>query len=491
MSGLREEHEIGLDERGRLRRRSQFLGLRPHPRNNLPEEIMLNILSRLPVESVLECRLVCKTWSNLPLLDDNTYFADMHLRRHHRGLLLPHHDQQQHLDHHHDHDDEYQYHHHNHSNSAATASSNKMSFLFQHYKFYYVEYDENDEQSFQKLGRRIKLPSPRNFGTPVGSCNGLICLSKRYSKSTFFVDDPVYICNPITREYVTLPRCCVMSHGNYRNVRLVHGFGYHPFTNEYKVVRIYYCRNQRPVVGHVQVYTLGSGSGWRNKGETTHILQLTFRSNGALFNGALHWLSHESNIVAFDLAAEEFHLLPTPPFSYPKWSNDSTLWMLGGSLCLLHETSYFSSDIWLLKKNDQKESSSTSSYYDMKGGKEYQTWSWSREFSVELKSMNLNYQPFALTKSGEIIFLHGGKIIVLYDPKTATSKEVGNVNNTWSAAVLMSHFSTFVSLKALGENAKIIGSADEDSDTKSSKMNRSFKKKRSIKRKRSIHLGQP
>ncbi|KAI3852454.1 hypothetical protein MKX03_008285, partial [Papaver bracteatum] len=47
---------------------------------NLPDDILLDIVSRLPVESVLECKLVCKGWLKL-LLGRKSFFANMHVTR--------------------------------------------------------------------------------------------------------------------------------------------------------------------------------------------------------------------------------------------------------------------------------------------------------------------------------------------------------------------------------------------------------------------------
>ncbi|KAI3860582.1 hypothetical protein MKX03_007933 [Papaver bracteatum] len=106
----------------------------------------------------------------------------------------------------------------------------------------------------------------------VGSCNGLICLSskRRYNKpvnityhnSTY--DESIYIYNPIIGEVMSI-------RSNNNKKYTVHGFGYHPLTNEYKVVKNYFDEppysGKPPYKGQVEVYTLGSGSGWRNKGE--------------------------------------------------------------------------------------------------------------------------------------------------------------------------------------------------------------------------------
>ncbi|XP_026428740.1 uncharacterized protein LOC113324655 [Papaver somniferum] len=47
---------------------------------HLPYDILLDIFSRVPVESVLDCKQVCKNWLSL-LTRKRTYFTDMHVQR--------------------------------------------------------------------------------------------------------------------------------------------------------------------------------------------------------------------------------------------------------------------------------------------------------------------------------------------------------------------------------------------------------------------------
>ncbi|OVA11937.1 F-box domain [Macleaya cordata] len=312
----------------------------------LPAEITLEIFSRLSVESVLECRLVCKTW--LTLLRDPS-FGHMHLRR--QLLQL----------------DDHKY--YSHSNAAAV----KVSFIFliryeeeNYNELYYSEYDENDEESYKtpkipyeekndnqlyyreygehdeesyKTLKTVNHPPFSMHHSVVGSCNGLICFCVRY---TYEIKDPVYICNPITREYVNLPRL-IYNDNEYNVIRMMCGFGYHPSIGGYKVVRIYYCRDQ--LFGRVQVYTLGSrGNGsndrtgppgmWRNKGEISYLLRSSYRC--VLANGDLHWLDMEGKIVAFDLEGEDFHLLPSPLYFLPDVHDDYELHVFEGWLCVVH-----------------------------------------------------------------------------------------------------------------------------------------------------------
>ncbi|XP_026415871.1 putative F-box protein At1g55070 [Papaver somniferum] len=136
--------------------------------NNLPKEIMLEILTRLRAESVLKCKLVCKPWRHLVRLRS---FSQMHL---------------------------------NHLNS----DSGKLSFIITNYesvrpKFYYSEYEEDFHET-PPISRltRMELNLPFDGYSLTGSDNGLICFNSCHGDSY----GTAYIYNPITREYIILPR---------------------------------------------------------------------------------------------------------------------------------------------------------------------------------------------------------------------------------------------------------------------------------------------
>lgn len=172
--------------------------------NNLPLEITLEILSRVPTEWILDCKLVSKTWRNHIR---HSSFSKMHL-------------------HHLNHDDDYG----KLGFFATTCFGWKREF------FWYFEYNENHESEtpIERI-RRINL-NPPFLGQPgfLSSCNGLICLSRLY------LVEFTYIFNPITREYI------IMDHG-------VNGFGYVASTDEYKIVRVRYDKQNQ--FTEVYVYT--------------------------------------------------------------------------------------------------------------------------------------------------------------------------------------------------------------------------------------------
>ncbi|XP_026419967.1 F-box/kelch-repeat protein At3g23880-like [Papaver somniferum] len=189
----------------------------------LPVNIMLDILTRLPTESVLESKFVLKTWRDIVR---HPSFSQKHSNR-----LL-----------------------------SSVDDSEKAC---------YVEYSENNDTPTRT--RRINLPPEFNCYTFVGSWNGLICL---HNIGVFV------IWNPITKEHAAL--------SGFTLKCVYHGFGYLASTNEYKVVRINDPEPNSPNSLEIEVYSLGSGNGWRNVGKLNS--RISSARIGVLANGALHWI---------------------------------------------------------------------------------------------------------------------------------------------------------------------------------------------------------
>ncbi|XP_026444322.1 F-box protein At3g07870-like [Papaver somniferum] len=371
----------------------------------LPENMMLEILSRVPTEYVLECKLVSKPWRDLVQLPSLS---------------------QMHLDHH-----------------LSDSSAGKLiSFIFscresKIKEFYYSEYDESCQEAPFNRRTRINLGPPFENNSIIGSCNGLVCFSRRVRK-TFREWDygPAYICNPITREYIIL--------SNFQGFYMWIGFGYSRLSNEYKVVRICESEGEDSNVGIVQVYTLGSGNGWRNAG--TIDITMDQVCNGVFVNEALHWADEEGTVIfAFDLADENFSQLPPPPPCLRRPGVpciDAELRVLGGFLSV---TYYYDTDdtddcdILLLKKN-----------------KDNNAFSWSKEFSLD----NDTLLPLEFTKSGRFLGYRNSKIYS-YDPKASSPKMDVSFGKCIYQAI--HHKNTLVSLKVLGEmDTKAMESCDKE-----------------------------
>ncbi|PIA28133.1 hypothetical protein AQUCO_07200044v1 [Aquilegia coerulea] len=247
-----------------------------------PEEVVMEILSRLPVKPLLRFRCVSKSWFRLLTMD--SHFIKLHLNQLIQANPMPmimylreHRSRSTHF----------------HLAEDYTACNKAI---------------ELDVLPFnmEKLHRKYLVS---------GICNGLLCLSdyffEEYSK--------VYIWNPLTKDHIIIPCSPIPSH-TIDDWWTLYSFGYHQVTNEFKVIRIMcttkHAYTNEKFQSHVSVYTLGTGS-WRIIEPMSYDILLTIHYP-ALVNGALHWLAARPGstswnlIVSFDLKDEVFREIPLP-----------------------------------------------------------------------------------------------------------------------------------------------------------------------------------
>ncbi|XP_026380020.1 F-box protein At3g07870-like [Papaver somniferum] len=369
--------------------------------HDLPREKITEILTRLPSEYAIEGKEVCKTWKNIL----------HHIKR-----------------------------------------EKKINLLFEgeyvlpgRTQLYYGEYDEKSSKTIQE---QLSYDALTPLGYPdfhytnrliVGSHRGLVCfvMNNKDLGEQFDYDDPIFICNPFTKETVRLPpppRKLVSLPKDEKKVWdddfSVIGFGYLYSTNEYKIVRIYYDENSRKYYkknsskfckGQIQVYTLGGKrGGWRNIGITNHYFFKYDFANGILFDGALHWVTYfGSEIVAFHLADEKFRSVRIPPRVGKGGYQSARLLLLGGNLSIAlmkhpprNATSVdrTSTDIWSFKP--MKDHKLEGSY----------------EFTIHAKECHPSIcYPFALKEvnTNKVLLWHMGRGPTLghYDTETGSLDE--------------------------------------------------------------------
>ncbi|XP_023918000.1 F-box/kelch-repeat protein At3g06240 isoform X2 [Quercus suber] len=255
--------------------------LRHRNKYHLPYDIVLNILTRLPVKSVMRLRCVSKS---LDSSITSPHFISTHLNN---------------INNKDDDDDDHRYLIHMPASSPPTRSINRSICT--------VALD----RTFDAISE-VRIPSDfsSNVDDIVGSCNGLLCLVD-YTNN-------IYLWNPSVRKFKKLPHTC-LKNLNYATL----GFAYHSQNNDYKVVRIAYA-SWLPALplppSEIEVYTLSSDS-WRRVG-------IDFTTNGVFFtknhllttplvSGALHWMAVEEihnceMIISFDVNSEEFRKLAQP-----------------------------------------------------------------------------------------------------------------------------------------------------------------------------------
>ncbi|XP_030967187.1 F-box/kelch-repeat protein At3g06240-like [Quercus lobata] len=249
-------------------------------KNDLPDDIVLNILTWLPAKSLIRFRCVCKPW-NSSFTTPN--FISTHLNN---------------FAHAHDNDNGDGYIIHMPRHTRAMNSSNRPICT--------VALDRTFDRIFD-----IEVPFdlPSGLSKIVGSCNGLLCLAT----ST----NVIYLWNPSVRKFKRLPDSGLRITGF---VKL--GFAYHSENNDYKVLKIL----SYPWIGLnlTQVYSLSSDS-WRRVGMSLRAnvkaSDDSFLSLAPLVSGALHWMSRVVEgeeerkvevIMSFDVNSEEFRMLRMP-----------------------------------------------------------------------------------------------------------------------------------------------------------------------------------
>ncbi|KAM7503250.1 hypothetical protein LguiB_002154 [Lonicera macranthoides] len=239
----------------------------------LPPEVLKEIITRLPVKSLLRCTSVCKSWYSLIT---SPKFITTHLN-----------------------------HRNNKRNNHILIRNFVDSFEYSVHR---------DNETFDKLST-LEFPLP-GFFRIIGSCNGLICLSNDEVVAVDHMRTTI-LWNPSIRKYATLPRPSVTfdSHGHYQHTL---GFGFHSATNDYKVVRVVHLMTHIETLPgpKVELYELSTGC-WRriNVGDFKYIVNEG--DPQAFLNGVIHWTGYERDgirnlIVSFNMENEVLGAMMVP-----------------------------------------------------------------------------------------------------------------------------------------------------------------------------------
>ncbi|XP_074352529.1 F-box/kelch-repeat protein At3g23880-like [Apium graveolens] len=299
---------------------------------DLPEELVADILSRIPIKAIARSKCVCKRWHQIL---SEPYFASLHISRSPEGLLTCPYDMK---------------------------------------KFDIFKLTELDEKS--ELHHDIYHDLLMSFDTGFspehcylalcGSVNGLICLWEHKNEA--------YVCNLITRDYIRLP---VHKHVRNSTMNPKYGFGFVKTNNEYKVVCFYneydFSSTEGLDKSRCWVYTLGTGV-WRSLGHVPFLVDPDNHEglfvcvnrnwhgsdDGIFVSGNLHWLvydkkdtSHEK-VCTLDLKKEVFQLTACPQVD--EKVDFRRLGKLRELLCVCDTTQRSEVAIWVMKDYGMKDS---------------------------------------------------------------------------------------------------------------------------------------
>ncbi|KAM7480954.1 hypothetical protein LguiB_005537 [Lonicera macranthoides] len=368
----------------------------------LPEDLLIDILSSLPVKSLLRCKCVCKDWYNLiqsPTLITKHFHHHNNLNR-----LLVHRCVYRRPDLHTD---------------ELVAPPKSVLALFP---------NELLSECAPLVHQVVDSPVGYRYFDVIGPVHGLfmVLCCRRFAR--FW--NCLALWNPATKEFRVLPLPsfnhqppdCMWSGTNF-------GFGWDPSTSNFKVVWLQFSIRTNAVVA--AVYTLATDS-WRQLDLTSigvvssvmGILSKRFfhdftgRRICTYLNGAYYWLSRDSvdnsiKIVLFDMEREVFREIPPPPLNPEKCSSNSKnleLLLRNDSIALLISESsgtiLVSIDVWLMGQEG--------------------CWTDHLVFRPLLEV----YRPLAFWENGEALFFETRDMqLLLYNPKNSKTNNdvvVGN-----------------------------------------------------------------
>ncbi|XP_047339502.1 F-box protein CPR1-like [Impatiens glandulifera] len=222
-----------------------------------PDEILANILFRLPVKCLLRSRCVSKSWF---ALISSSYFVKLHLNR-----------------------------------SVQTKSN--LGLLLWKGNSYRVNNDSLDNGVLQPIEvDNHPLRCYKNYGTLWGSCDGLFCMSNDIGN--------VILWNSSTKKYINLPSTpikitiCGSEKKAFRNTLLerVYRFGYDNINGDYKVVSVVIAKDARggDACFEEMLGSLKSNS-WRKSENCLHCPDL-ISTGDSIAGGAMPLILGQRNI---------------------------------------------------------------------------------------------------------------------------------------------------------------------------------------------------
>ncbi|GMJ08493.1 hypothetical protein like AT3G06240 [Hibiscus trionum] len=334
----------------------------------VPEMVVLDILSKLPVKSLTRFRCVCKLWCSS--------FQTPHFITNHQQNNL--------------------------KNNNLNVLLKRCQFHTQ-VTYYFSQLSIEKGQNFS-VKHNVHLPffeHCRSGPAVSGPCNGLVCLKE---------DDKVALWNPSTREFKILPQSPVHRPplADFTSFDCL-GFGFDSQTDDYKVVRFVtnYFEHKEDVSRipdwnhQVELYSLKSDS-WKEISAPDVYPYDGPPEFNIYINGFYYWQasgSFDYLFLSFDMVNEKFSTIPLPEFG--RFFVGQVLefkGLLGVIVYPLLGTDK-SFDLWVMNG------------------------SWTKQFSIE--SVSGVKRPLRFWKNGELFLETPDHELVLFDPSKRELKHLG------------------------------------------------------------------
>ncbi|XP_022760727.1 F-box protein At5g49610-like [Durio zibethinus] len=331
-----------------------------------PDEVILQILARLPVKSLFKTKTVCKLWYRLA---SDKYFIRLYNEvSAKKSMVLV---------------------------EISDSIESKSSLIC-------VDNLRGvSEFSLDFLRDRVKVRA---------SCNGLLCCSSIPEKGVY------YVCNPMTGEFKLLPKSRERPVTRFYpdgEATLV-GLACDLSRNKFNVVLAGYHRTfgHRPDGTFICLIFDSDSNKWRKfvsfqEDNFTHM-----NKNQVVFvNGALHWLTGSySYILALDLDYEIWRKISLP--DEVSYGTGNRVYLLESSGCLsLIQISDAWMKIWVMKDYERE------------------LWHMVDRMSLRC-IRGLVPGIFPITQTGEYVFLATHKQVLVYHRRSRVWKEMYSVKNS-------------------------------------------------------------
>ncbi|EYU39783.1 hypothetical protein ABFS82_06G173300 [Erythranthe guttata] len=302
----------------RFRRRIET----PAAAETLPEEIIEQILVKLPVKSLLKFTSVSKSWRSL--ISSNR-FIEAHLEFSRKDPNFTHY------------------------RTISTYLPPRKS--VEHCSF---------PSLFNGLvtdAADVDVDFPFDFSKKVvrvmGTCNGLVWIAPNMGHW--------FLWNPSTRQYKQLPDECDRTNVVVK-YDFKHAFGYDESTRDYKVLLAHSVLSKKNrYETTVKIYSLRTDSWKRIKFFNNSRHPSDSRVSGIFVNGKIHWCkdtepNSRCDIVSFDLGSEVWGSVAEPSCVESGYYESPSLGVLDGCLCVLYDFSRSRIVVWAMKEYGVSES---------------------------------------------------------------------------------------------------------------------------------------
>ncbi|XP_062159187.1 F-box protein At5g07610 [Alnus glutinosa] len=226
------------------------------------DDIVTEILVRVPVKPLLRFKCVSKRWLSL--------ISDPHFSRRH--------------------------HHHNHRRTSLSGIFLRRR-TPSHFQFVSLDGTHSSPPftSLDFIARNIDDPAGIKI---IQSCNGLLLCR---SVNNILTDQThhYYVCNPTTKRFSTLPRLSIEGPITVFG----HSLAYDPSKSAHYQVVCVHSSTASVYVYQIEIYSSETRA-WRPCGSTfVAPFDIVFDS-GVFWNGAVHWLSPSGSALCFDVDKE-------------------------------------------------------------------------------------------------------------------------------------------------------------------------------------------